>query len=137
MSTAIPMRFVSNRSMMQLIYKQPFLDWLRSVDPHPIVKEVDELREDNDSYLIPDFDDPADAVKWVEMRWQFLFESILLEWFTDESLWPQKLTLKMFRSWFDIQIHSMLWDLSEEPILTESFEEDLLVDYEVSDGLLH
>ena len=38
MSTAIPMRFVSNRSMMQLIYKQPFLDWLRSVDPHPIVK---------------------------------------------------------------------------------------------------
>ena len=86
MSTAIPMRFVSNRSMMQLIYKQPFLDWLRSVDPHPIVKEVDELKEDNDSYLIPDFDDPADAVKWVGMRWQFLFKSILLEWFTDESL---------------------------------------------------
>ena len=45
-------------------------------------------------------------------------------WVTDEPLWPPKLSLKPFREWFDIQYHSMLWDLAELPLEVEDWDED-------------
>ena len=76
MSTDIPTRVISNRSMMQLTCKQPLLDWLIRVD-RPAVLTLGELNDDNESYLIPSFDDPAKEIKWVEKRWEFFFENVL------------------------------------------------------------
>ena len=118
-------RFVLNRSVALLVYKQPFLAWLQSADPTPgTVWTLEELREDNDTFLIPQFDDPSDSVKWIESRWRALFDSILIDWLTDESLWPKNRTLKMFREWFDIKVHSMVWDLAEEPLIVEDWDSD-------------
>jgi hypothetical protein len=79
------------------------------------------LRIDNDTFLIPQFEDPLHAVKWAEDHWQFLFDSILFDWVTDESLWPQNRTLEMFLKWFDIDVHSMVWDLTNEPLKVEDW----------------
>jgi hypothetical protein len=119
-------RFTLNRHMITLVHKQPFLDWLMSADPHPLTSiTLDSLRNDSPAYLIPDdVDGTEDAVKWVEKRWRMFFEYILSEWLIDESLWPKKPSLKMFREWFDVEFHSMIWDLGTAPFLLEDWEGD-------------
>lgn len=124
-------RFTLNRGMVMLRYKQPFFDWLKIADPEPIPNfTLANLEDDGDAFLIPDFEssDPVDgtedAVKWVEKRWRMLFEHVLGEWLTDESLWPKKRTLIMFREWFSIEYRSMVWDLASEPLRVEDCEDD-------------
>jgi hypothetical protein len=40
-----------------------------------------------------------------------LFEMELKDWNRDPSGWPEERTAEMFDDWFDIKVHSMLWDL--------------------------
>lgn len=128
-------RFVLNRSIAILVHKQPFLDWLSTADPNSLSMTLEDLREDNDTFLIPQFDDLRDSVKWVEKRWSALFESLLLDWITDEAMWPQNRTLKIFREWFGIEVHSMVWDLINEPLMLEDWGDG--DDAEETDRNLH
>lgn len=114
-------RFVLNRTVMILVFKQPFLDWLNAADQNPLSLTLEMLHIENDTFLIPQFDDPHDAVKWAEDRWHFLFDSILFDWATDESMWPENRSLEMFLEWFDIHVHSVVWDLASEPLLVEDW----------------
>ena len=127
-------RFVLNRTVLILAYKQPFLDWLNAAEQNPLSLTLEMLGIDNDSFLIPQFDDPRHAVKWAEERWSFLFDSILFDWATEESMWPENRSLKMFLEWFDIDVHSMVWDLVNEPLLVEDWGiDDESVDFEHPD----
>ena len=120
-------QFTINRHLLTLIHKQPFLDWLLSVDPSPPSNmSLDDLRDDNDAFLIPNdvADSTEEAVKWVEKRWRMFFEYALNEWLTDESLWPQKISLKMFREWFGVEYQSMIWDLGNAPLAAEDWDQD-------------
>jgi hypothetical protein len=92
---------------------------------------LDEVNMDGELFLIPNYDSlkepvdgTGDAVKWVERRWKMFFEHILEAWILDDSAWPQKRTLKMFREWFDIEYRSMVWDMGTEPLALEIWEED-------------
>jgi len=40
-----------------------------------------------------------------------VFERKLVGWHTDERAWPPKRTLKMFKNWFSIEMHSVVEDL--------------------------
>ena len=141
MSTDVPTRVISNRSMMQLTGKQPLLDWLSSVEPQSVLT-LAELNDDNESYLIPSFNNPTREIKWVETRWEYFFENVLYGWITEEGLWPKDRTLKMFRSWFDIKISSLVCDLVEEPLMIECWSEDekdefIISGFDSPDGKLH
>lgn len=118
-------RYTINRSVVQLGPRQPFLDWLNDVDPDEQALTLDDLREDNELFLIPQFSDNVDSEKWVEARWSFLFEHMLLGWIDDEELWPTNRTLDMFRKWFDIEIHTMVWDLADDPLLVEDWQDEV------------
>lgn len=117
-------RFTINRHLIVLMPKQPVLDWIRRVDPNPPDLTLDQLRLEQNAFLIPDdLDSQQGAEKWVQRRWQMFFESFLAEWYTVESWWPQKRTFKMFKDWFDIQYHSMVWDMAaSEPISYEDWD---------------
>ena len=65
-----------------------------------------------------------DAVKWVEKHWRMFFEHMLGDWLTDETLWPQKLSLKLFREWFGVEYQSLVWDLENAPLAVEDWEAD-------------
>ena len=117
-------RFTLNRTVVLLGPKQPFLDWLNDVDPDDEPLTVEDVRDDNEVFLIPQFNDNSDSEKWVEMRWSFLFEHMLMGWIDDEAMWPQDRTLDMFREWFDIEIHTMAWDLSDEPLFVEDWQDE-------------
>ena len=117
-------RFTLNRTVVLLGPKQPFLDWLNDVDPDDEALTVEDVRDDNEVFLIPQFNDNSDSEKWVEMRWSFLFEHMLMGWIDDEAMWPQDRTLDMFREWFDIEIHTMAWDLSDEQLFVEDWQDE-------------
>jgi hypothetical protein len=117
-------RFTINRTVVMLGPKQPFLDWLNNVDPDDEALSVEDLRDDNEVFLTPQFNDNSDSEKWVEKRWSFLFEHMLMGWIDDEAMWPQDRTLEMFREWFDIEIHTMAWDLSDEPLIIEDWQDE-------------
>ena len=138
-------RYQINRSMVVLRYKQPYLDWVKTAGPCPMELTLEEANDDSEAFLIPAYDsliDPVDgtedAVKWVEKRWRMFFEHVLMSWIVDESAWPKKLSLKMFREWFDIEYKSVIWDMGNEPLMVEDFEDES--DEEFQDeigGLLH
>lgn len=117
-------RFTLNRTVVLLGPKQPYLDWLNEVDPEEQALTVEDLRDDNEVFLIPQYSDNSDSEKWVEKRWSVLFEHMLMGWIEDETLWPQDRSLAMFREWFDIEIHTMAWDLSDEPLFVEDWQDE-------------
>lgn len=116
--------YTLNRTVVLLVAKQPFLDWLNSVDSDDEPLTIEDLRNDNEVFLIPQFSDNSDSVKWIEKRWNSLFEHMLMGWIEDELVWPQDRSLEMFREWFDIEIHSMAWDLSDEPLFVEDWQDE-------------
>jgi hypothetical protein len=71
--------------------KQPVLDWIMRVDPNPPNLTLEQLRQEQDAFLLPDaLDGQEDAEKWLKRRWQMFFEGYLGEWCTVESWWPKK-----------------------------------------------
>ncbi len=117
-------RFTINRTLVMLVPRQPFLDWLNDADPTEEPLTAEELRDDCNVFLIPQFNDAVDSMKWIEKRWRMLFEHMLLEWIVDETMWPENRTLEMFREWFDIETHTMVWDLAGESLLVEDWQEE-------------
>ena len=117
-------RFTINRTLVMLVPRQPFLNWLNDADPTEEPLTAEELRDDCNVFLIPQFNDAVDSMKWIEKRWGMLFEHMLLEWVVDETMWPENRTLEMFREWFDIETHTMVWDLAGESLLVEDWQEE-------------
>ncbi len=113
----IPVFFdLIDRAALILKPKKPFLNWLISHDPKD--KDVD-LTEDQDVYLIPDFYTPEDFEDWLKNNFDLLFCDQMNHWYTDEKMWVQNRTFKMFKEWFSYKMHSMVWDTLEEPIEKE------------------
>lgn len=124
-------RFQLNRGLVVFRYKQPYIDWVKGAGEFPIEITLKQANDDGEAFLLPTFEssiDPVDgtedAIKWVEKRWRMLFEHILGSWIIDESKWPKKRTLKMFREWFDVEYKSMVWDMGHEPLVLEEWEDE-------------
>lgn len=48
-----------------------------------------------------------------------IFERELYGWHTDESAWPQSRSLKMFREWFEIELHSVIEDIVDDGLIDD------------------
>ena len=105
-----------NRSLIVVKPKQPFLEWAQAVD-YMEGLTLEHMRDDDPSaYLIPELiyeDDQPEILKWC---YEDVFEAELNSWYTDPALWPPRRDLKMFLEWFDIEFHSCVWDLCDDPI---------------------
>lgn len=55
------------------------------------------LREDSNAYLVPEYDSTEQAMRYIERNHKAIFEWELWSWYTDESVWPKKLTPNVFR----------------------------------------
>ncbi len=125
-------RFQLNRGLVIIRYKQPYVDWVKIAGEAPMEISLEQANDDGESFLLPTYEsevDPVDgtedAIKWVEKRWGMFFEHILESWILDESEWPKKRSLKMFREWFDIEYKSIVWDMGTEPLIIEEWDEDV------------
>ncbi len=113
-------RFRLNRAAVVLRYKQPYVDWVQTALGEYSLAEAN---DDGEIFLTPSFKSPVDpadgtedAIKWVEKRWEMFFEHILKASIQGESAWPPNRTLKLFREWFDVEYHSIVWDMGNEPL---------------------
>ena len=121
------MYIVVNRLAAIIKPKQPLLDWLESQPDWDHDITLEDLRADRYVLLIPGYDTPEQAMRYIERNHKAIFEMELFGWYTDESMWPEKRTLSVFRKWLDVEIHSMVIDMLDEHIMRES--------YNIEDGL--
>jgi hypothetical protein len=112
-----------NRSLVILKPKRPFLDWARALDEDDKDLTLEQLAEDSTAYLIPELWQDADEETFLKSSYDILFEEQLEGW-TDEADWPQQRDLKMFLDWFEVEFHSLVFDLCEGPIRVIEDEEN-------------
>lgn len=107
-----------NRAAMIMRPKAPYLEWCRHDDAEGLADGVyEQMREEPHVALLPAFEDDADQKAVLEMCWARLFESMLVAWARDESLWPRKRTFAMFTEWIEFEIASVVIDFDlDEPL---------------------
>ncbi|MBS4095353.1 MAG: hypothetical protein KGZ83_00775 [Sulfuricella sp.] len=103
-----------NRSIALIKPRQPFFDWLKDTPDWDLDLTLDILRLDCTSLLIPEFEEPEEAVSYIDEMYERLFEMELASWVQESEHWPQKRTLQMFWEWFDVELHSLVIDTVEE-----------------------
>jgi hypothetical protein len=112
-----------NRDLLIIRYKQPFIDWINEAEPNPdgefITLEI--ANDDPTAYLIHEYAS-EEFENWLSECYLTLFENILGEWYTEPALWPQDRTLKLFKAWCDFELHSMVVDYVDGPLLDDDFE---------------
>lgn len=113
-----------NRSLIILKPKQPFLNWARSLDDEDKSFTLEDLREDSTAYLLPEVWDFDEQETLLASCYDFLFQEELEGWWRDETAWPKERNIKMFLDWFEVEFHSLVFDLCEEPIRVVEDEED-------------
>ncbi len=112
-----------DRMVVILRPTQAFLDWVNSHAQNENEKvTLNALQEDCTALLIPPFDTLPDAEEYLENSFAEIFENELEGWFIDPSYWPENRTYKLFNEWFNIDFHSLAFDLAYgDEIETEEF----------------
>ena len=108
-----------NRAAVIIKPKQPFVDWINSMPDDSSNYTLEQINKDNLTFLIPIYDDPDDAIKYIKKNHEMIFEWELLGWVITEELWPKNRNWKMFNNWFDIEINSEVFDLVDSEIERE------------------
>ena len=112
-----------NRNLLVVRLKQPFVDWVNEADPYPAGPRMTlkEVNEDLPTFLIHDYA-CEDFEGWLEHHYETLFAELLEQWYVDDALWPQDITLELFKTWCDVGIHSMVIDLVDEPLVDDQLD---------------
>lgn len=106
--------YIIDRHLAVIKPRKPFLDWLKGTPGYEVELSLDQLRLDCTSLLIPEFEEPEDAVAYIDEIAAELFEAELSGWVDDAASWPADRSLKTFWEWFDVEIHSNVVDLVED-----------------------
>ena len=112
---------VINRAVAIIGPRQPYLDWATGISEPGDDVTLDELRTDCTAILIPDFDTPAESEAFIAGLAGELFEMELEAWDRDPATWPEDRSYKVFQEWFDVEIHSIVLDASDDNITREAF----------------
>ncbi len=93
-----------------------FLDWLKSSDDDLPDLSLSQLRSNCSVFLLPQFDEPEQAVAYFDERFHEIFTAELAGWTTDEKLWPKR-DLETFWRFFELEIHDSVLDLEENELM--------------------
>lgn len=118
-----------NRAAIILRYKEPAIRWVNDLDLGEEVDDTeftdDEINSERTVYLISDEDAETDEAvsHWIELSYLNIFLNELDSWATDNSLWPQNLSLELFYEWFEVECHTMIVDtVDDDPIVDDEDE---------------
>jgi len=108
----IPYYFdVVNRHAVVVKPRQPLLDWINALYP-----DLTEDGSETTVYLVKSQFSLEDTEKWLKRHFKEIFDNELIDRHTDENDWPQKRTYKVFKEWFDTEIHEQVVDMEDESI---------------------
>lgn len=74
---------------------------------------LSEIQTDCTVILLPTFDEEDAAEAYLNEIYDDLFVSELASWYDDEALWPENRSLDLFLQWFEVEFHSMVFDVAE------------------------
>jgi hypothetical protein len=107
---------VVNRCAISLAPRQPLIDWSRRISDEA---ELIWGAEDHSLYLIPPYENPAEAQAWLETHYDWIFANELESWCRDASLWPDPRSYSLFRDWFAVRFYDLVDDLSDGDLKRE------------------
>jgi len=108
-----------NRSVAIIRPRQLFIEWANSLPDADRKLSLDDFGNDRTTVLIAPYDDDEEAWARIGEIWEDLFEEELSGWCTHEAWWPTGRDERMFRQWFDVEFHSMVFVSQDGPISEE------------------
>jgi len=109
-----------NRAVAVIKPKQPYIDWVNHLPDNQDWVTVANLQTDCTAILIPEFDREKKSKAFIDTLAESIFEEELAGWCTGEACWPKKRTKKMFREWFDVEVHSVVLEAGKGLIKKEA-----------------
>ncbi len=109
-----------NRCVLVIRPRQPYLDWVHSLDDEGKQVTLDDLRRDCTALLIPLVDDDDHQDEILATIFREVFEHELRAWMSDPAAWPRISDLAMFKDWFELEFCSMTMDVVGDDIETEA-----------------
>ena len=83
---------------------------------------ISDFNSDCSVILLPVVDSDEHAEAFIKKKFQDLFELELSSWIVVDDMWPENKTYKMFQEWFDVEFHSMVFDLVQSDIEKEPYD---------------
>ena len=77
------------------------------------------LRREPTVYLLPECENEAEARECLKEMCRQILEEQLDGWYRVPSSWPSRRDLDAFDRWFEWSFHSVVVDLSDDPLLRE------------------
>jgi len=108
-----------NRGVAIIKPKQPLVDWVKRTVPLLTPLSPEELENDCTAILVPDLGSREAVLDYLEPVKSWLFEMELEDWSRNPSDWPEERTGELFDAWFDVEVHSMVWDLVDAQVEEE------------------
>ena len=109
-----------NRMAIVVTAKQPFLDWLHSIDPTSQGLTLEDLNNEPTVYLLPEARGDEEAAACVRRHSKEIFSTELDSWWRERSDWPPRLTAGIFDEWFGWTHHSVILDLVKQAPIREA-----------------
>jgi len=91
---------------------EPLLLWLQERSRVQKDLTIDQLQKDCTVLLVPPFRSPQKAEEYIDTIYQGIFENELESWGIPEENWPENRDLKTFHHWFNVEFHSMVFDIA-------------------------
>lgn len=106
-----------NRTALLIKGREPYVKWANSFDEGDPILDIND--QHSTAYLIPDTYDEFNYEKYLKKNFKIIFESELEAWMADPNVWPQQLTYKKLKEWFEIQVSDIIFDLGKGDVITE------------------
>lgn len=105
------------RTAVVLKPTETFLNWLKQNDVLDTLPDLSltQLRSNCSVFLVPEFEEPEQAVAYFDERYVEIFEAELSAWDDDRQNWPADRSLQAFWTFFDLEIHDTVVDLDDTP----------------------
>jgi hypothetical protein len=100
-----------NRSVLVVRPRQPYLDWVHSLDEGGKKFTLDDLRRECTSYLVPQWEHEDQRDEILADVHLEVFEHELWAWMRDPAVWPLKRDLATFKAWFELEFCSVTMDV--------------------------
>ena len=108
-----------NRSIVIVKPKKAYVDWANSFTEGGSVYDIEFFRRDCNVYLVNEVEEIGDDFQEVQVNYAAIFERELESWNSDKELWPVKRDYEIFETWFEVEIHSVVYDLGRKEIEIE------------------
>lgn len=108
-----------NRTVLTIIPRQPYIDWVNSIDQDGI--KIDMENKQSLAILISDKYDEYNYEQLLKRNYSDIFEEELNAWIVDPNIWPEDRSYEAFNKWFEVIVSDMVIDMGIGPVDHEFF----------------